>query len=113
MPVRTGPDVQATSPSWARWNSTISRRYTLGVEEELVLLRPQDQSLGESSDWVLARLPRELSEHASPETPAAVIELATGVHLDVAAIAEELRRLRARLARELPAVRLVAASRGP
>jgi glutamate---cysteine ligase / carboxylate-amine ligase len=110
--VRTGPDVQATSPSWARWNSTISRRYTLGVEEELVLLRPQDQSLGESSDWLLARLPPGLSEHASPETHAAVIELATDIHVNVAGVTAELSELRARLARELRAVGLVAASPG-
>lgn len=77
-----------------------------------MLLRPQDQSLGESSDWVLARFPPELSEHASPETHAAVIELATGVHWDVAGATSELSRLRAGLARELRAVGLVAASAG-
>jgi carboxylate-amine ligase len=84
----------------------------VGVEEELVLLRPQDQSLGESSDWVLSRLPRGLSEHAAPETHAAVIELATGIHMDVAGVTRELSELRARLARELRAVGLVAASPG-
>jgi glutamate---cysteine ligase / carboxylate-amine ligase len=110
--VRSGPSVHPSFPDWARWNSTISLPYTLGVEEELVLLRPQDQSLGESSEWILARLPRELSEHATPETHAAVIELATGVHLDVAGVTEELGGLRGRLARELRAVGLVAASPG-
>ena len=77
-----------------------------------MLLRPQDQSLGESSDWVLARLPHGLSEHASPETHAAVIELATGVHTDVAGVTGELAELRASLARELRAVGLMAACAG-
>jgi glutamate---cysteine ligase / carboxylate-amine ligase len=107
-----GPGVQPSFPAWAQWNSSIGRRYTLGVEEELMLLRPQDQSLGESSDWVLARLPPGLSDHASPETHAAVIELATGVHLDVHSVSGELADLRARLSRELRAVGLVAASAG-
>jgi glutamate---cysteine ligase / carboxylate-amine ligase len=110
--VRSGPSVHPSFPDWARWNPTIGLPYTLGAEEELVLLRPQDQSLGESSEWVLARLPRELSEHASPETHAAVIELRTGVHLDVAGVTGELCGLRAELARELRAVGLVAASPG-
>jgi carboxylate-amine ligase len=104
--------VPATFPPWARWNGSLNRRYTVGVEEELMLLRPQDQSLGESSDWVLARLPPELGEHASPETHAAVIELRTGVHLGVAGVTEELVDLRERLARELRAVGLVAAAAG-
>jgi glutamate---cysteine ligase / carboxylate-amine ligase len=107
-----GPGVQPSFPAWAQWNTSLSGRYTLGVEEELMLLRPQDQSLGESSDWVLARLPPGLSEHASPETHAAVIELATGVHLNVKSVAGELADLRARLSRELRAVGLVGASAG-
>ena len=77
-----------------------------------MLLRPQDQSLGESSDWVLARLPPELGSHASPETHAAVIELATGIHLDVPGVTAELSGLRDRLARELRAVGLVACAAG-
>jgi glutamate---cysteine ligase / carboxylate-amine ligase len=107
-----GPGVPQSFPAWAQWNSSISRRYTLGVEEELMLLRPQDQSLGESSDWVIARLPPGLSDHASPETHAAVIELASGVHLDVQGVVGELADLRARLSRELRAVGLVAACAG-
>jgi carboxylate-amine ligase len=106
------PGTQAGLPSWARWNSSIRRPYTLGVEEELMLLRPQDRSLGEAADWVLTRLPPGLSEHASPETHAAVMELTTGIQLDVAGAARELADFRARLAGELRPVGLVAASAG-
>ena len=67
-------------PLWARWNDELDQRYTLGVEEELMLLEPADWSLAQSSDHVLARLSDELSPHTSPETHAAVVELATGIH---------------------------------
>jgi len=35
------------APSWARWSDRLERRYTLGVEEEVMLL--------ERSDWSLER----------------------------------------------------------
>jgi carboxylate-amine ligase len=106
------PGTQAGLPSWASWDGSIGRPYTLGVEEELMLLRAQDRSLGESNDWVLTRLPPRLSEHASPETHAAVIELTTGIQLDVAGVARELTEFRGRLASELRVVGLAAASAG-
>ena len=68
----------ATLPSWARWNGELSQRYTLGVEEELMLLDPHSWSLVQSSDDVIARLSGELSAHVSPETHASVIELHDG-----------------------------------
>jgi carboxylate-amine ligase len=99
-------------PSWAHWNPGLGRRYTLGIEEEVMLLQPRDYSLAQASDVVLARLSGPLVAHTSPETHAAVIELATGVHLDVAGAATELAALRAELVRELSAIGLVAASAG-
>ena len=75
---------------WARWNDELDQRYTLGVEEELMLLEPADWSLAQSSDAVLPRLSDELSPHASPERHAAVLELATGIHLDVDGAVAEL-----------------------
>jgi carboxylate-amine ligase len=99
-------------PSWARWNDELSRRYTLGVEEELMLLAPADWSLAQSSDDVLPRLSDELSSHASPETQAAVLELATGIHPDVDGVVAELSSLRRRLAAELDAMGLSVAVAG-
>jgi len=99
-------------PFWARWNSTVERRYTVGVEEELMLLQRSDHSLAQSSDEILARLSGDLRACTSPETHASVIELATGIHLDVAGAATELAGLRARLARELSVIGLTAASAG-
>jgi gamma-glutamyl:cysteine ligase YbdK (ATP-grasp superfamily) len=74
-------------PWWARWNRSTQRRYTIGVEEELMLLdRTPDHSPAPSGDAVLARLSGELFKHTSPETHASVIELATGIHRDVAGL---------------------------
>ena len=87
--------------------------YTLGVEEELMLLRrTPDHSPAPSGDAVLERLSRELFKHTSPETHASVIELATEIHRDVAGAAAQLTTLRARLARELTGMGLCAVCAG-
>jgi carboxylate-amine ligase len=99
-------------PSWARWNDRLEQRYTLGVEEEVMLLDPAGWSLAQSSDDVLARLSDELTQHASPETQAAVIELATGIHADVDGVIAEVASLRCGFARELSAMGLTAAVAG-
>jgi carboxylate-amine ligase len=77
-----------------------------------MLLKPGRWSLAQSSDEVLARLSRELSRHASPETHASVLELTTGIHADVDGIVGELAWLRNRLARELGAMGLSTAAAG-
>jgi glutamate---cysteine ligase / carboxylate-amine ligase len=99
-------------PAWAVWNDDLKQPYTLGVEEEVMLLQPGRWSLAQSSDEVLARLSRELSRHASPETHASVLELTTGIHADVDGIVGELARLRNRLTCELGAMGLSAAAAG-
>jgi carboxylate-amine ligase len=77
-----------------------------------MLLRPEDWSLAETSDTVLAGLPSELSEHVAPETHAGVLELVTGVHTDVRGVMAELNRLRDRFGRELETMGLSAAAAG-
>jgi glutamate---cysteine ligase / carboxylate-amine ligase len=99
-------------PLWARWNDELDQRYTLGIEEELMLLQPASWSLAQSSDQVLARLSDELSPHASQETHAAVIELTTGIHPDVDGVMTELTFLRDRLSCELDPMRLTVAAAG-
>jgi glutamate---cysteine ligase / carboxylate-amine ligase len=99
-------------PSWARWNDELGLRYTLGLEEEVMLLEPAMGSLAQSSDDVLASLSDELSQHTSPETHAAVVELTTGVHPDVDGVVAELASLRGRFWRELDGMGLTAAAAG-
>ena len=77
-----------------------------------MLLEPADWSLAQSGDAVLARLSDELSPHTSPETHAAVVELATGIHPDVAGVVAELASLRNRLSCELDAMGLAVAAAG-
>ena len=109
---RSGHGRSSAAPWWARWNRGLDQRYTLGVEEELMLLEPGDWSLAQSSDSVLARLSDELSAHTFPETHAAVVELATGIHPDVSGAVAELGSLCSQLARELEAMGLAAAAAG-
>jgi carboxylate-amine ligase len=99
-------------PTWARWNDERRQRYSLGVEEELMLLDPSTWSLAQAGDRVLAGLSGDLRRHAAPETHAAVVELNTGVGQDVEAVTAELAGLRRRLAAELDAMGLAAAGSG-
>ncbi|MGA9858937.1 MAG: YbdK family carboxylate-amine ligase [Solirubrobacteraceae bacterium] len=99
-------------PLWARWNGELDQRYTIGVEEEVMLLAPGRWSLAQRSDEVLPRLSAELAPHTSPETHSGVVELQTGIHLDVDGAVEELACLRGRLKDELAAMGLAAAVAG-
>ena len=65
-------------PAWACWNDELGERYTVGAEEEIMLLDPRRRSLAQASDDVLARLSGVLAAHTAPETHAAVLELACG-----------------------------------
>jgi carboxylate-amine ligase len=107
-----GGCVRRADPSWARWNNRLGQRYTLGVEEELMLLEPSDWSLAQSSDVVLAGLSDELSPYTSPETHAAVVELATGIHAGVDGAVADLALLRNRLSQELDALGMSVAVAG-
>jgi gamma-glutamyl:cysteine ligase YbdK (ATP-grasp superfamily) len=99
-------------PLWARWNGELDQRYTLGVEEELMLLEAAGWSLSQSSDRVLARLSDELSPHTFPETHAAVVEFARRIHPDVDGVVAELTSLPDRLSCELGAMGLAVAAAG-
>jgi carboxylate-amine ligase len=100
-------------PSWASWRGGIpSTPYTVGIEEEAMLLDPADWSLAQCADELIPALPEDLQGRIKRETHAGVVELATGVHTSVADAAEELRWLRSRLSEELEARGLRAAGAG-
>jgi gamma-glutamyl:cysteine ligase YbdK (ATP-grasp superfamily) len=100
-------------PLWAKWNSRVKQRYTIGVEEELMLLGGASaHEPSPSSDAVLSRLSGELFACVSPETHASVIELVTGIHRCVTQAMAELAALRSQLARELSELGLHAACAG-
>jgi carboxylate-amine ligase len=101
-----------TVPAWARWPDPDRPAWTLGVEEEVMLLDAETLTLAPAIDQVLAALPQHLRERATSETHASVAELATGVHATVDGAATELARLRDELAAALDGLGLRAASAG-
>jgi carboxylate-amine ligase len=99
-------------PSWARWPVADDVGWTLGVEEEVMLLDPSGWSLAQAIDDVLSVLPDDLRRHMSSETHSAAIELNTGVHRTVATAVHELGDLRCRLTEALGTLGLRAACSG-
>jgi carboxylate-amine ligase len=95
---------------WAAWaaGTPAPIAYTLGVEEEVMLVRPGDWSLAQAFEDVLPSLSPDLAGHTTGETHGAALELRTGVHRAVPQAAGELGRLRAQLARDLAASGLAA-----
>jgi glutamate---cysteine ligase / carboxylate-amine ligase len=98
------------SRSWADWQP--SAPYTIGLEEEVMLLDPADWSLAQRSDDVLPHLPQALAEHVSAETHQGALELSTDPHRTVGEAIEQIAQLRAWLAAELAAQGLAVAAAG-
>jgi glutamate---cysteine ligase / carboxylate-amine ligase len=101
---------QLIARRWSAWQP--SAPYTVGLEEEVMLLDPEDWSLAQRSDDVLPQLPAGLTEHVSAETHQGAIELATDPHETVGAAIAQLGHLRAWLVDELAAQGLAAAAAG-
>ena len=80
---------------WAAW--TASSSYSLGIEEEVMLLRPPALGFAQEADAIHAVLPVALAAHASTETHNAALELSTGAHATATAAAAELQHLRGEL----------------
>jgi carboxylate-amine ligase len=89
-------------PDWAIWSSDPNRPpWTVGIEEEVMLLDPAGWSLAHRIDTLLPELSQRLAGSVSAETHACTLELATGPHATVRAAAAELYALRVALAEEL------------
>jgi carboxylate-amine ligase len=86
-----GASLSSERPAWARWAGS-ERPFTLGVEEEVMLLTPETWALAGAIDEVLPRVPSGV--RATAETHASALEYATGVHARVDTALEELRTLR-------------------
>jgi glutamate---cysteine ligase / carboxylate-amine ligase len=100
-------------PAWADWNPAAAERpWTVGVEEEIMLLRPPRWAPANRIGAVLASLDAGLRECTAAETHACVVELRTEPHATVGAMAGELLVLRAALRDALDALGLRAAAAG-
>ena len=98
-------------PDWAEWPED-AVDYTIGVEEEVMLLDPVDWSLAHEIERVLDSLEPELGAHVTAETHKSALELRTGAHSDVGSLVAELRSLRADLDERLRALDLRVAAAG-
>jgi carboxylate-amine ligase len=103
-------DPPKTGVPWSKWRH--GNDYTLGVEEEVMLLDPRDWTLAPAIDEVLAALPDDLCDHVSSETHSSAVELRTGVHTTVGGAVEELGQLRARLGAVVESLGLAAGTAG-
>jgi carboxylate-amine ligase len=83
---------ELSAPAWAEWAQTMP--FTLGIEEEVMLLDPETWGLAQAIEEVLPRLPAALAPRVAPETHAAAAELSTGVHRTVGDAIDELWVLR-------------------
>lgn len=105
------PDAAAEQlPGWARWNPSMP--YSLGVEEETMVLDPDTWGLTRDTEGLLAGLPMGLASHTSAETHDSVLEIGTRPHLDITGVEDELRRLRRALQHELNELDLQVAAAG-
>jgi glutamate---cysteine ligase / carboxylate-amine ligase len=98
--------------AWSRWVPRAESSWTIGVEEEVMLLDPSDWALASQADAVMSRLTGELASHASTETHGSALELRTDPHATVADGLAQLEELRGDLARELEPLDLRAAVAG-
>jgi glutamate---cysteine ligase / carboxylate-amine ligase len=100
------------SGSWSQWAPDGLTPWTVGVEEEVMLLDPSTWSLASRADMVMSRLSGELESHTSTETHGSALELRTDPHSNVSGSLAQLEHLRGELAHELRALDLKAAVAG-
>jgi carboxylate-amine ligase len=101
----------AELPEWARWQAA-GDPFTVGLEEEVMLLDPLDLSLVHDFDRIRPQLSDDLATRLTPETHGASVELASDPHLLACDAGAELGALRTRLADELAALEIGVASAG-
>jgi carboxylate-amine ligase len=68
--------------------------FTIGLEEELMLLDPETLDLAQRIETVLTDVPPEFEGQVKPELMQSFLELATKPHPNVVSAGEELRALR-------------------
>lgn len=101
----------ADTPTWARWNPAGAERpWTVGIEEEVLLLDALDGTAANRIGDVLAALPA--GSPASAETHACVVEVRGRPHDTAGAAASELLDLRRQLDATLASLGLSGAVAG-
>ena len=98
-------------PAWAQWAPALAP-WTVGLEEEVMLLDPADWTLVHGAEEVIAAAGSDLVGRLKPETHGCALELATAPHERVGSVVRELRTLRRDLSHVLDTLGLVAAGSG-
>jgi carboxylate-amine ligase len=102
-----------TMAVWAEWNEEAADApWTVGIEEEVMLLSPATWLPVSRCEDVLAALPDAIADRARAETHGSALELATTPHPLVAGAAAELAELRSMLAATLEELGVRAAVAG-
>jgi carboxylate-amine ligase len=102
-----------TLPSWATWAEPHELGpYTVGIEEEVMLLDQMTWALAHRIDSVLPRLPHSSPNSFTAETHGSALEIQTGVHARVAEAMDELGGLRGELEATLRPLAMRSAAAG-
>jgi carboxylate-amine ligase len=111
--VSEGAALAATTPAWAAWAEPHELgAYTVGIEEEVMLLDATSWALAHRIDSVLPRLPHAGSDSFTAETHGSALEIQTGVHARIGDAMAELAQLRGELDAVLRPLSMRAASAG-
>jgi len=106
-------DAPGTLPAWAAWAEPHQLGpYTVGMEEEVMLLDEHSWALAHRIDSVLPRLPHGRDDSFTAETHGSALEIQTGIHARIGAAIEELAALRRELEDVLRPLSMRAASAG-
>jgi carboxylate-amine ligase len=101
-----------TLPAWASWAAPHKLGpYTVGIEEEVMLLDEVSWALAHRIDSVLPRLPHRPGSFTA-ETHGSALEIQTGVHATIPDSIEELGALRRELEETLRPLSMRAAGAG-
>ncbi len=97
--------------AWFEWNSS-GTSYTVGAEEELMLLHPPGWALAQTVESVLPALASPLADRVQGETHGSALEIGSHPAATVAEVEADLRGLRRGLAEALEPMGLRAACAG-
>lgn len=107
------PVTDQQQPAWASWPVRPGApAWTIGVEEEVMLVAPPGYNLAQAIDEVIPRLPVDVAHYFHRETHAAAVELSTTVHTNVSEAIGDLRNLRRALRQTCDNLELQVASSG-
>jgi glutamate---cysteine ligase / carboxylate-amine ligase len=110
--VKQAPPPPDSLPEWSAWTAGERDEFTVGVEEEAMLLDLTTWALAHRIESVLPRIPADAIEQTSAETHGSAVEVQTAIHDSVADAIEELRGLRRQLSETLEPLNMRAATSG-